>query len=304
MDVFESEPPGPSSAALIAHPKTLCTPHLGASTEEAQKKVAREIAQQMSDAFAGKEFVGVVNCPFIAYAHSPAFSPYVKLTESLGSLQGQTWTLGTHLRSSRVSVELSGPIFTSGGDVSSISALFSSALLKGLLPALPTVDIEESTVNLVNAQALATREGIDVAVTTTKTPSGPFSNSIRVSVTSPGVGTRTVVGAVLDGKPRIVQVDSWTGFPSIAPEGHILFFNNADKPGAVSKVTSVLADYGINIASLSVVRQGNAGQGEPALSVIISDQRVPSDVKSKIEHLDGISNVRSASFTTPIATSA
>jgi D-3-phosphoglycerate dehydrogenase / 2-oxoglutarate reductase len=84
LDVFESEPPGPASAGLIAHPSVICTPHLGASTEEAQKKVAAEIAQQMSDAFALKGFVGVVNAPHLALAHKPALEPFVRLTEALG----------------------------------------------------------------------------------------------------------------------------------------------------------------------------------------------------------------------------
>jgi len=84
LDVYETEPPGAASAALIAHPAVICTPHLGASTEEAQRKVAAEIAQQMSDIFAGKNFVGVVNGPHIALASRPAMVPYVRLLEALG----------------------------------------------------------------------------------------------------------------------------------------------------------------------------------------------------------------------------
>jgi len=84
IDTFEQEPPGAVSKALIAHPKVVCTPHLGASTEEAQRKVAREIAQQMCDAFALRGFVGVVNAPHLALAHKPTLEPFVRLSEALG----------------------------------------------------------------------------------------------------------------------------------------------------------------------------------------------------------------------------
>ena len=84
IDVFDAEPPKESSRALIAHPAVVCTPHLGASTEEAQKKVAREIAAQMSDAFEDKAFVGVVNAKHLALAHRPVLEPYVRLSEAMG----------------------------------------------------------------------------------------------------------------------------------------------------------------------------------------------------------------------------
>jgi D-3-phosphoglycerate dehydrogenase / 2-oxoglutarate reductase len=84
IDTFEQEPPGAVSKALIAHPRVVCTPHLGASTEEAQRKVAREIAQQMCDAFALRGFVGVVNAPHLALAHKPTLEPFVRLSEALG----------------------------------------------------------------------------------------------------------------------------------------------------------------------------------------------------------------------------
>jgi len=122
---------------------------------------------------------------------------------------------------------------------------------------------------------------------------GSYANAVRVSVVSPAGGERTAVGAVIEGKPRVVQVDHWHAFPSFAPQGHATMFNNLDRPGAVGRVTAVLADHNINIASLAVARQY---PGAPALSVIMSDQRVSAEVRAKIEALDGISSVRTASF--------
>lgn len=144
----------------------------------------------------------------------------------------------------------------------------------------------------INAPLLADAAAVRVAMKYHPVASGPFTNAVRVTVVSSS-GSQSVTGSVIEGTPRVVQVDLWQHFPSFVPEGHVLLFNNLDKPGAVGRVTSLLADNNINIASLSVARQY---PGSPALSVIISDQRVPAEVKAKVEALDGISNVRTVSF--------
>lgn len=104
LDVYEVEPPPPAARALLTHPHVLCTPHLGASTEEAQRKVAREVAQQMCDAFRGRGFVGVVNAAHLGLlAARPALAPYVRLAEALGSLQAQVrWTTQGEVRQREV----------------------------------------------------------------------------------------------------------------------------------------------------------------------------------------------------------
>jgi hypothetical protein len=91
----------------------------------------------------------------------------------------------------------------------------------------------------------------------------------------------------------VVQVDHWASFPTFVPQHHVLFYNNLDRPGTVSRITAVLSEHNINIASLLVARQH---AGSPALSVVIADARIPAEVAHRIAALDGISSVRTASF--------
>jgi hypothetical protein len=291
VDVFDAEPPTSAvTKALIAHPGVVCTPHLGASTEEAQKKVARDIAAQMSDAFAGRAFVGVVNAPHVALAHRPAFAAYATLAEALGSMQGQIALAGEAgaLRGVSVRVDVEGPALQERG----FAELALALVLKGLLPAVPRLDVAADAVNMINAPFVAQDAGINVLVRASARAAGAaFANVIRVTVQSPA-GTRVALGAVIEGKPRIVQLDHWQSFPSFAPAGHLLLWNNIDAPGQVALVTRVLAEHNINVASLAVARQFEGG-GSPALSVMLCDSRIPTDAVNQINALKGASRLAS-----------
>ena len=313
LDVYEAEPPGAASAGLIAHPNVICTPHLGASTEEAQKKVAGEIAQQMSDALALRGFVGVVNAPHLALAHRPQLQPFVALTEALGALQAQV--LGGPIRGgATVAVELTGAVFAdaaAGAGGGALGELVRAALLKGLLPHLPGSELDTGSVNLLNGPLMGAAAGISVTVRVPApsggsaaaapplaggAPASSYSNLIRVTLRGGAKGDggeRVVVGSIVDGEPRVVQIDHWASFPSFVPANHLLLFNNQDKPGTVARITGILSDANINIASFLVARQH---PGSPALSVVVCDGRIPSSVAGRISTLDGIFNVRTASF--------
>lgn len=372
LDVFQHEPPRErdSSRALIAHPRVVCTPHLGASTEEAQRKVrpcrpprcallhsladrsvaapstsskihahsptasvfsptlpcpalqvARDIAHAMSDAFAARAFTGIVNAGHLALAHRPALAPYVQLAEAIGSLQGQLWSRSHALKNASIYVDVEGAALaaadTTSGDVagvpasgsssaspaggsgastaagSAVTTLIKAALLKGLLPSLPDFDFGHGEVNLVNSSILADEASLKVAVRYNHGVSGSYANAVRVSIVGAGGGERTVAGSVLEGTPRVVQVGHWGSFPSFAPEGHVLMLSHRDRPGLLAKTTGVLSEFSVNIASLSVARQA---PGLPSLAVITTDQRVPAEARSRIELLDGISDVQTASF--------
>lgn len=231
----------------------------------------------------------MISSPLPALEPACRSQPCCPPLPSPSSLQGQMWAGA--VKGSSVRIDIDGAVFASAGPAA--LTLLKSAVLKGLIPALPNSDFEVESVNLINAALLADEANLRVATKANAVAStGPYADTVTVSVTTPS-GSRSVVGAVIGRQPRIVQVDHWQGFPSFAPDGHVLLFNNLDKPGAVGKVTSALADNNINIASLAVARQY---PGSPALSVIISDQRVPADVKAKIELLDGVSGVSTASF--------
>jgi hypothetical protein len=288
---------------LIAHPSVVCTPHLGASTEEAQKKVAKEIAEQMSDAFKGTGFVGVVNAPYVALSHKPAFAPYVRLAAALGELLGQvifssaegSGPASGSIKGTSVRIEVEGPELQEKG----FSELARAVVLKGLLPAVPRCELEPDAVNFINAPHLAKEHGLLVSVKSSAGGSaasaGPFANSIRVVVSSPSGGERVATGAVIEGQPRIVQIDHWQNFPTFVPQGHLLLFNNTDKPGTVASVTSVLSGFNVNIASLAVARQFGGG-GSPALTIMVCDQKLPSAAVKKLAAIPGIFGVSVASF--------
>ena len=304
LDVYEQEPPPPSSQALLQHPNVLCTPHLGASTEEAQQKVAKEIAEQMCDAFKGTKYYGVVNAPHLNLAAEPKLAPYVSLAKSLGALLGQVVFPVDHsggsarlAKGSSLRVELGGPALAHPG----CAQLMRVAVLTGLLPVLPFSELEPSDVNLVNAPSAAAATGIlsDETTSASTSLSGAgraYENVIRVVLTPPGgTGERVVEGSIIDGSPRVTQLDWWLNFPPFSPSGHVLVYNNVDQPGQVSKVTSVLSHHNVNIASLNVARQFTGG-GSPALSVLLCDSRIPSKAVEEIRKLEGVSGVSVASF--------
>jgi D-3-phosphoglycerate dehydrogenase len=224
LDVYSVEPPTAASRALLQHPAVLCTPHLGASTEEAQKKVAEEIAVQMCDAFEGVRYYGVVNAGHLGLASKDSFKPFVVLGERLGALQGQVLLSslvdGQQPRlpkGTKVRIEVEGAELGQKG----AAELIKAAVLKGLLPALPLVEFEGESVNLVNAPGLAASTGLEVSVSTSAT-AGAFRDVVRVVVTPPsGTGERTVVGSLIDSVGKVVQMDFWQNFPAFEPSGHI-----------------------------------------------------------------------------------
>ncbi len=271
LDVFEKEPPD-FSHKIFNHPKIICTPHLGASTEEAQEKVAIQIAEQISDFFTHSKMAGVVNSSGLESISNTEIFPYVKLAESLGKIYAQM--MGNPLR--QININLSGAMLHAS------SALLSAALLKGLLTRLLT-----ENVNFVNSTFLAKEMGIKI----NETKSGEnlnYTNLLSVEFLS-DKEKRFFAGTVFGSNEiRIVKIDDY--LLEVKPEGHLLFYSNIDKPGMVAAVGRVLAEAKINIAGLSL---GRLEAGKDALSIVNVDNEIDESVVNKISELEGVKNVYS-----------
>ena len=281
IDVYSSEPPLEDVQPLTQHPRVIATPHLGASTKDAQLRVARDIAAQMGDVFNGGDFVGVVNAPNMGAAKRSGLEGYVKLAEKIGSLQAQLLGSGKvrSLRVTAAGVELGKAI---------MSEPLKAAALKGVLSAL----LEED-VNYVNVSNLAEEIGLAVSVSTeSDRPSNLFMNQLTVELEIEGVlnGRRSVKGTVFaDGGLRITEIDGFA--VDFVPSGRVLIFNNTDKPGVLRSVSEVLANEGVNIASFAL---GRNDRGSKALSLLSLDDDVSEAAMEKLQSLPEIFNVNTA----------
>jgi len=196
LDVFSAEPPPPGLAELLAHPAVIATPHLGASTTEAQLNVARDIAVQMADALDNKAFVGVVNASNLSFLSRPDLAAYTSIAERVGALQAQL--MSGKLR--KVQISLQGPLVS---DPAVASAL-KTAVLKGLL----SVTQGPGAVNYVNTAFLAAELGLEV-VEKVSPKSVNYANLISVAFET-DTETRSVSASVFDGTDaRMVQVDEF-----------------------------------------------------------------------------------------------
>lgn len=271
FDVYTQEPPD-FEHPLFKHPKVILTPHLGASTEEAQEKVAIQISEQIIDVFQSKDFRGVINASALSLIGNKELTPYIKIAEKIGILHSQL--LNNKLKKIK--------IFYYGDLVSKSSQLLSAAVIKGFLS-----KVLPETLNYINAPFIAKEMGISIE----ETQAGlnpDYTNLITVECyfdNEKKLLSGTVFG---NSEIRIVQVDDFRF--EINPEGNLLFYSNIDKPGMLANVGKLLAENNINIAGLSL---GRTGIGKKALTVINIDTDVPQEVIDKIKIIEGVSNVYS-----------
>jgi D-3-phosphoglycerate dehydrogenase len=254
LDVFEEEPP-PADHPLFKLPNVVVTPHLGASTVEAQRDVSIQMAEQVLDALHEREVRNAVNFPPIDPAALPVIRPYLMLAERLGALQANL----TEGRLARVEVEYRG------SDVAPHVKPLTVALLRGLLA--PTLGAER--VNYVNAPIIANERGIMVSQAL-NISSSDYTNQVscRVSV---GDETHTIAGVLFNGvQPRIVQIDGFV--IDAVPEGLMLVVSSHDVPGVIGHIGSLLGTHHVNIAEY---RLGRTSPGDRALSVVNLDSPVP-----------------------------
>ena len=272
FDVFTVEPA--TENPLFGHPNVVCTPHLGASTTEAQENVALQIAEQMSDYLLSGAISNAVNFPSITAEEAPNLRPFVELAERLGSFAGQLTETGI----SKVHLIYEGAVAEM-----KTKALTSAALAGLLRPILQEV-------NVVSAPIVARERGI-VVDETTREHVGDFESLITVTVETERQ-ERSVSGTVFaDGKPRIVNIK---GIRMDAEFGSsMIYVTNEDKPGFIGRFASLLGDAGINIATFHVGRDAPGGN---AIALVEVDGTVPTEVLKKVQQLPHVKQAKPLKF--------
>jgi D-3-phosphoglycerate dehydrogenase / 2-oxoglutarate reductase len=274
FDVYENEPPD-FSGKLINHPRVVCTPHLGASTDEAQEKVALQIAEQIIQYFNEGKISGAVNLQGFYKPVETEIQPYLKLGERIGSFISQIFT-----------EKLQQIIITlSGRSLHNYESEISASVLKGFL-----ANRLSEPVNYVNSFSIIDEMGISLRQIR-KTESDHYKNLITVELNSENINKK-ISGTVFGNKElRIVEVDNY--HLELKPEGNLILYRNVDKPGMLASVGKILADANINIAGLSL---GRIVRGEQALTVINVDSKVDNSILNEIEYISGVFDIFSVGF--------
>ena len=268
IDVFEEEPT--RNMDLIGLENVICTPHLGASTDEAQTNVAIAIAHQIAAYFATGEIKGAVNFPSVSADVMAAIRPYLDLAEKLGAFQAQLLTGAIQ----DVTIEYSGEILNHNVAPITIS------LIKGLLEPILT-----EAVNYISAPVIAKERGIKV-VESKSTETKDFTNMISLTVRTSRETSKTA-GAVFGRNDlRIVRVNEFS--VEIVPEGYMLAVSNEDMPGVIGNLGSTLGNNNVNIARLHLSRDA---QAKKALVVLNTDSPVGPDVLEKLRKLPRVISV-------------
>ena len=268
IDVFEEEPT--KNMELIGLDNVICTPHLGASTDEAQTNVAIAIAHQIAAYFATGEIKGAVNFPSVSADVMAMIRPYLDLAEKLGTFQTQLLTGAIQ----EVTIEYSGEILNHNVAPITIS------LIKGILDPILT-----ETVNYINAPVIARERGIKI-VEVKSTETKDYTNMSALTVKTSKEFSQTA-GAVFGKKDlRIVRVNEFS--VEIIPEGYMLAVSNDDMPGVIGNLGTTLGDNKVNIARLHLSRDA---QAKKALVVLNTDSPVASDVLDKLRKLPHVVSV-------------
>ncbi len=272
FDVFVTEPA--TENPLFGLPNVVCTPHLGASTSEAQENVALQIAEQMSDYLLRGAISNAINFPSISAEEAPKLKPFVALAEKLGSFAGQLTETGI----SKVQLTYEGAVTQMN-----TKALTSAALAGLLRPML-------GDVNVVSAPVVAKERGIVVEEVTREMPED-YESLITVTVTTERQ-SRHVSGTVFaDGRPRIVNIKGIRMDAEFGPS--MIYITNRDKPGFIGRFSSTLGEAGINIATFHVGRDAPGGN---AVALIEIDGELPETVLAKVRALPQVQSAKPLRF--------
>ena len=272
FDVFVEEPA--TKNVLFGHPNVICTPHLGASTTEAQENVALQVAEQMSDYLLTGAITNAINFPSITAEEAPKLKPFVELAEKLGSFAGQLTETGI----SKVTITYEGQVAEM-----KIKALTSAALTGLLRPML-------GDVNVVSAPVVAKERGM-VVDEVVRAAQSDYESVITVTVTTERQ-ERSVSGTVYaDGKPRLIDVKGIRVDAEFGPS--MIYVTNEDKPGFIGKFASILGDAKVNIATFNL---GRHNQGGDAIALVEVDGAVPAEVLAKVQALPQVKQAKALQF--------
>ncbi|WP_269931427.1 phosphoglycerate dehydrogenase [Aminobacter sp. HY435] len=272
IDVFEVEPA--ESNELFGMDNVVCTPHLGASTSEAQENVALQVAEQMADYLVKGAVTNAINMPSITAEEAPRLKPFVKLAEVLGAFVGQV------TEDPITEVEI---LFDGQTAQMNTKALISAALAGLIRP-------QVSDVNMVSAPIMVKERGIIVAEVK-RDKSGVFDGYIKLSVKTEHM-TRSIAGTCFsDGKPRFIQIK---GINLDAEVGqHMLYTTNADAPGIIGLLGTVCGESGVNIANFQLGRDRPGGD---AIALLYLDAPFPEDVLAKVRDHKSIDSAKRLQF--------
>lgn len=272
LDVFETEPA--KDNVLFGHPNVICTPHLGAATEEAQENVAIQVAEQLCDYLINGAVINALNMPSVSAQDAPKLRPYMKLAEQLGNLLGQLARSAVK----EINIEYQGHV--AALNTKPLTSLILAGFMRPLL----------DYVNIVSAPVRAAERGITVSETK-QDKSESFQTLIRVSVISEK-RTRFAEGTLFAGEhPRIVNIDGVPVEAELAQ--NMLYVVNKDKPGLVGAVGTLLGNSGLNISDMRV---GRIPDGGHAICLIALDSSVPDDILEKIKKIEQVERVERLVF--------
>ncbi|MDB5712077.1 MAG: phosphoglycerate dehydrogenase, partial [Sphingomonas bacterium] len=272
LDVFVTEPA--TDSPLFNTPNFVSTPHLGASTSEAQVNVAIQVAEQMADFLMSGGVTNALNVPSLSAEEAPKLKPYMALAEKLGSLVGQL----AHGALSGIAIEVEGAA------ASLNQKPITSAVLAGLMR------VHTDTVNMVNAPFLAKERGIDVREVR-HDREGDYHTLLRVTVKTEA-GDRSVAGTLFgDAAPRLVELFGIKVEADLA--GYMLYVVNEDAPGFIGRLGSLLGEAGVNIGTFHLGRRDAGGEAVLLLSL---DEQVTPELIAKVRALTGVKTVMGLAF--------
>jgi len=270
LDVFEKEPL-PADSPLLKLPNVVLTPHLGASTEEAQVNVSIEVSEIVRDALLNKGIRNAANYPCLEAEVCNILEPYINLSEKLGKFAGQI----TEGRLQELNITYSGSIIQY--DLSPLTM----ALVKGVF-----TPVLRETVNFINAVSLAKSRGVGIRESKLSKES-EFTSLIQLEVITDKESIKICGTLSANKQARIVKINDT--YVEVIPQGEMIVLHNWDRPGIIGNIGTLLGKYNINIAAMTFGRQSPGGR---AISVLNVDAVVPAELLDKIKKLENVLEVK------------